>query len=66
MPDSYVTGLSGMSYCNQTPFPPREGHETMELHVVQRNTNSVVNDVSISYRRWRLLQNSASPLVVET
>ena len=21
----YVTGSSGMSYCNQTPFPPREG-----------------------------------------
>ena len=25
MPDGYVTGSSGMSYCNQTPFPPREG-----------------------------------------
>ena len=25
MPDGYVTGSSGMSYCNQTPFPLREG-----------------------------------------
>ena len=25
MPDGYVTGSSGMSYCNQTPFPPCEG-----------------------------------------
>ena len=25
MPDGYVTGSSRMSYCNQTPFPPREG-----------------------------------------
>ena len=25
MPDGYVTGSSGISYCNQTPFPPREG-----------------------------------------
>ena len=25
MPDGYVIGSSGMSYCNQTPFPPREG-----------------------------------------
>ena len=23
--DGYVTESSGMSYCNQTPFPPREG-----------------------------------------
>ena len=25
MQDGYVTGSSGMSYCNQTPFPLREG-----------------------------------------
>ena len=25
MPDGYVTGSSGMSYCNQIPFPPHEG-----------------------------------------
>ena len=25
MPDGYITGWSGMSYCNQAPFPPLEG-----------------------------------------